>query len=133
MTLRAIAMLAVLFSGNALAVHRWVAPPAPRVAEGTPIQPEAEIAGDSYIIHLPKPKQADFRETRYRVYLNRDDEQAFSATLETEAFAKDDEVVFLTVPKGSKDKYELEVIDRGSYPFTRVFKASLGSIPAIAD
>lgn len=134
MTLRWIVMSAALFCGNALAVDRWVAPPAPEVTEGTPIRPEAEVDGDShYIIHLPKAEQADFRSTRYSVYLERNDEQAFSATLETQAFGRDDEVVFLTIPKGSKDKYELEVVDRASYPHVRVFKASLGSIQEIAD
>lgn len=133
MTVRAIVLLAALFTGNAWAVDRWVAPPAPRVRDGTPIQPQAEIYADHrYIIHLPKP-EGDWRQRRYLVYLERSDEQPFWATLETQIFEKDDEVVFITIPKGSQDKYPLEVVDRTSYPYTRVFKGNLGSIREIED
>jgi hypothetical protein len=132
--LKTIALLTVLISGDALALHRWVPPPAPRIQDGTPIQPEAEIYPDgSFIIHLPKPEQVDWRQTRYVVELKRNDEHTFSATLKTDPFARNDEVFFLTIPKNSKEKYELEVIDRGSYPFVRVFKGNVGTIKEITE
>lgn len=134
MYLKIFALITILLSGNALAARRWVPPPAPQIQDGTPIAPEAEIFADgSFIIHLPKPEQVDWRQTRYIVELRRNDEHAFDATLKTDPFTKNDEVFFLKIPKDSKEKYEIEVIDRGSYPFTRVFKGSLGIIKEITD
>lgn len=131
---RTLILLAAFISTQAMAVDRWVPPPAPPIKDGTPIQPQAEIYGDShFIVHLPKPEQADWRQTRYRVHLQGNEAHAFGATLSTEAFGRDDEVVFLTIPKGSKAQYEIEVIDRSSYPYVRVFKGGLGMIPEIKD
>lgn len=131
---RALVLLAVLICGNAVAVDRWVPPPAPALSDGTPIQPQAEIYGDSrFIIHLPKPKQADWRQRRYAVEVEGRNGHTFRATLETRAFGLDDEVVFVTVPKGSQDQYQIEVIDQSRYPRVRVFKGALSAIPEIKD
>lgn len=124
-----IIMLFALSSTQLYAMGRWVTPPAAQVIDGPAIVIKAEKFDDTdFIIHLQKPKQVDWRETRYTVNLARTDDQPFNATLATRAFVKDDEVVFLSIPKGSSDKYTIEVIDQTSYPFTRVFKGTIESI-----
>lgn len=130
---RAILLLSTLLATQVFATERWVPPPAPQVIAGETIGVAAEIYNESrFIIHLHKPKQVDWRETRYEVHLRREDDQPFSATLRTRAFLKDDEVIFLTIPKGTKDKYRIEVIDPSTYPHRRVFYDTLGAIPEIS-
>lgn len=109
--------------------QRWVPPPAPRVENGAAIVPVAEVFGDSrYILHLPKPEQTDWRQKRYEVRMSRSDEQPLAVTLTTVPFDKEDEVVFFTIPKGAAEKYALEVIDKASYPYKRVWSGSVGEI-----
>lgn len=125
-------LLTTLLATQAFATDRWVSPPAPQVITGETILVNAEIYDDSnFIVHLQKPEQVDWRQTRYDVHLSREDDQPFIATLKTRAFTKGDEVIFLTIPKGTKDKYKIEVIDPTSYPYTRVFLGALSSIPEI--
>ncbi|WP_139943000.1 hypothetical protein [Fulvimonas soli] len=84
-------------------------------------------------MHLPKPEQEDWRATRYQVNIKRDGEDQFAAELQTRPFRKTEEVFFVTVPPASADKYEIEVIDQGAYPFTRVYKGNLAGIPKLSD
>ena len=107
----------------------WVPPPAPRVIDGEAIVPVAEVFDESrYILHLPKPEQGDWRQTRYEVDLTRSDELPLSVTMSVTPFTKDDEVVFFTIPKGSAAKFRLEVVDTSNYPFRRVWSGTLDSI-----
>lgn len=107
----------------------WVPPPAPPVIDGEAIVPVAEVFDESrYILHLPKPEQRDWRQTRYEVSLRRSDGQPLSVTLSVTPFTKDDEVVFFMIPKGSADRFRLEVIDTSNYPFRRVWSGTLDSI-----
>lgn len=109
--------------------QRWVPPPAPQVVEGTRIVPAVEIFdGTDFILHLPKPDQADWRQTRYEVEISRDDEQRFRATLYTRPFVRDDEVVFFAIPKDSASKFNIEIIDKAGYPFKKVWSGSLDTI-----
>lgn len=119
---------------TAWAAERWVPPPAPQVIDGERIVPRAEVFdGQRYILHLPKPEQLDWRQTRYFVEIARDDEQAFAGTLRTTPFVKDGEVVFVTLPKDSAEKYRIEVIDNSRYPFMRVWSGTIDSIEVMAD
>jgi hypothetical protein len=127
----AIAVVGPVAAGE---IERWVPPPAPMTVDATPIQPVAEVRGDGdYIIHLPKPSHADWRLRRYQAVLRRGDDQRLVVTLETVPFVRDDEVVFITVPVGAASKYELEILDRGTYPFGRVFKGLLSEIPPLVE
>lgn len=122
-------MLTIAICAEAKDPERWVPPPAPQVVEGTRIVPAVEIFdGTDFILHLPKPSQADWRQTRYEVKIHRDDEQRFRATLHTRPFGRDDEVVFFTIPKDSESKFNIEVIDTASYPFKKVWSGSLDTI-----
>lgn len=126
--------LLVLVCASATAAQRWVPPPAPPVVDGKPIQMQAETnPGGSWILHLPKPKQANPYRVRYRVTIKRRGEHFFQATLESVAFEADDEVVFLTIAPGSESEYEIDVIDGTVYPLSRVFRGSLASIPKMED
>lgn len=122
-------LLTIATCAEARDPRRWVPPPAPQVVEGTRIVPEAEIFdGTDFILHLPKPEQVDWRQTRYEVEISRDDEQRFRGTLGTRPFVRDDEVVFFTIPKDSSGKFNIEVIDKASYPFKKVWSGSLDTI-----
>jgi len=122
-------LLSALPPAEARDPQRWLTPPAPQITEGNRIVPVAEqFDGERYILHFPKPQQGDWRQTRYVVEIRRNDDQKFSATLATRAFVKDDEVVFVTVPSGSAEKYNLDVIDKSIYPHQRVWSGTLSSI-----
>ena len=125
-------LLAYTTCAEARDPQRWVPPPAPQVVEGTRIVPAAEVFdGTDFILHLPKPDQADWRQTRYEVELSRNDEQRFMATLQTRPFVKDDEVVFFTIPKDSAGKFNIEVIDKAGYPYKKVWSGPLDAIKVI--
>lgn len=132
--MKALTLALLLAAGPALAVDRWVAPPAPQVIDGAAIAPVAEVREDShFIIHLPKPRQEDWSALRYQVSIERRDEQPFRARLETRPFTRTDEVVFVTIPPGSGGLYEIEVIDRSAYPYTRVFKGLVSDIARLGE
>lgn len=115
-------------------LDRWVPPPAPHIRDGERIAPMAEVfGGTGFIVHLPKPEQADWRQTRYEVVLKRAGEQRFRVTLVTRPFTKTDEVVFITLPADSAADFVLEVIDQGRYPYQRVWEGSVASIEVMAD
>lgn len=131
------ASLVILSVANPAAAgdpRRWVPPPAPPVVEGTPIVPLAEISdGTHFILHLPKPEQVDWRRTRYEVELSRKEGGYFRVTLGTTPFVRDDEVVFMTIPKDSAGKFNIEVIDVASYPHKKVWSGAIDTIKEMAD
>ena len=129
-------LLSVTTSAEAGGPKRWVPPPAPQMVEGDRIAPIAEVFNSSnYILHFPKPEQTDWRQTRYEVQIRRSDEQPFAATVLTRPrpFAGDEELVFLTIPKDSASKFTIEVIDKDSYPYKRVWSGSLDKIEVMRD
>ena len=122
-------LMAAISSAFAGEPERWVAPPAPRIVDSEAIVPVVEVFDDArYILHMPKPEQTDWRQTRYEVEISRSDDHPFSATLSVRPFVKDDEVAFFTIPRGSAGKYRLEIVDRSVYPFRRVWSGTLDSI-----
>jgi hypothetical protein len=126
--------LLVLVGANAMAAQRWVPPPAPPVVDGKPIRVQAQMdERGGWILHLPKSRQTDPSRVRYRVTIKRSGQHFLEASLESVAFAADDELVFVNVAPGSESEYEIEVIDGSVYPLARVFRGSLAFIPKMEE
>jgi hypothetical protein len=130
----AAAIILPSFAVEAQEFHRWVPPPAPMVEEGAPIQVRAETNGNGkYIIHLGKPQQVDWRQTRYRVYLKGNDAFPLYARTVTSPFADDDEVSFITIPAEHKNDVSIEVVDESQYTHKKVYFGKIGDLKVIEN
>ncbi len=131
----AAAALALSLSPASAAEH-YVPPPAPQIVDGTPIKVEREVNGSRQIIHLARSTPADFRQLvgNYIVDLDCAGTLNLSAQLSPRTSplgSVNEELVFLTLPEGQDASCLLTVMDRSHYPWQRVFRGTIGSIPQI--
>jgi hypothetical protein len=135
---KATAVLLLAFASSTNAMDRFVPPPAPQINDGAPVQVEREIFGNTSIIHVKRSTPAPFRQLTgdYLADVDCAGDNRFKADLRTWTSPRgstDEELVFLTLPTGLEDRCTFSVVSRDNYPWTRVFKGTVSSIPAIKD
>ena len=122
----------------ASAGNRYVPPPGPPINDGKPAEIERETSGNSSIIHIKRNTPA--REFQlvgdYLASLDCAGKSPLSADLRTVTTphgSSNEELIFLTIPKEMEDQCTLSIINRDTWPWTRIFNAKVSSIAVMKD